>query len=420
LWPNGFIDVGETWDDDNFYNGDGWSDTCAVEVGWEWDGTPSVWRMVQTHQNTNQKMTNEALITQVLTSAAAVASIVSGFSSLSNPIGFWQMMNTMQLFMLILLLDIYLPIKILNIFKATSYFSLSFDVPFIPEIPFLCDVYDYLDFLPPKANYIIMGVDSGSTLLNFNSLLCILLCVVALHFLITSWKVGWRQKNQFKKTSIIKLVAYKIWTYFTFSIYIRLLLQTYQHLFLVSVSGLHYAWFKDFPHFLSSATSLLTWSIWVIILLFFIRIWWTNDLTKTNELFVGLKAHSISRTHQIVLILRKIVMISWMVLFRLTPLDLFLIIPFVYQFLHLWYVIVTRPFLFVKDNLVEIFNETVFTIMLSGLIYLKAEDKWEKVFTEIYVYLFMAPGIFMILVSLGKFSLNLCDISYSWNWSKSG
>jgi hypothetical protein len=131
-------------------------------------------------------MTNEALITQVLTSAGAVASIVSGFSSLSNPIGFWQMMNTMQLFMLILLLDIYLPIKILNIFKATSYFSLSFDVPFIPEIPFLCDVYDYLDFLPPKANYTIMGVDSGSTLLNLNSLLCILLCVVAFHFLITS------------------------------------------------------------------------------------------------------------------------------------------------------------------------------------------------------------------------------------------
>jgi hypothetical protein len=69
--------------------------------------------------------------------------------------------------------------------------------------------------------------------------------------------------------------------------------------------------------------------------------------------------------------------------------------------------------LLVKDNLVEIFNEIVFTIMLSGLIYLRAEDRWENVFTEIYVYLFMAPGIFMILATLGKFSLNSFNISYS-------
>jgi hypothetical protein len=129
-------------------------------------------------------MTNEAAITQLLASAGAVASIASGFSSLSNPTGLWQMMNTMQLFMLILLLDINLPVKILNIFKATSYFTLSFNIPFIPEIPYLCDVYDYLDFLPPKANYPIIGVGSGSTLINLNSLLCILLCVVVLHFLI--------------------------------------------------------------------------------------------------------------------------------------------------------------------------------------------------------------------------------------------
>jgi hypothetical protein len=127
-------------------------------------------------------MTNEAIANQVLAGAAAVASVVSGFSSLSNPTGFWQMMNTMQLFMLIVLLDIYLPIKILDILNAVSYFTLSFEIPFIPDIPYLSDVYDYLNFLPPKANYHIIGVDSGSTLINVYCLFCILIGVIALHF----------------------------------------------------------------------------------------------------------------------------------------------------------------------------------------------------------------------------------------------
>jgi hypothetical protein len=127
-------------------------------------------------------MANEAIATQALAGAGAVASVVSGFSSLSNPIGFWQMMNTMQLFMLIVLLYVYLAIKILDILNSVNYFTLSFEIPFIPDIPYLSDVYDYLDFLPIKENYHIIGVDSGSTLINVYCLFCILIGVIALHF----------------------------------------------------------------------------------------------------------------------------------------------------------------------------------------------------------------------------------------------
>jgi hypothetical protein len=65
-------------------------------------------------------MTSEAVSIQ------AAASVASGMNFLSNPTGFWQMINMMQLFMLILLLDFYLPIKILDIFNSSSGFNIYF------------------------------------------------------------------------------------------------------------------------------------------------------------------------------------------------------------------------------------------------------------------------------------------------------
>jgi hypothetical protein len=112
-----------------------------------------------------------------------------------------------------------------------------------------------------------------------------------------------------------------------------------------------------------------------------------------------------ARTYQIVLILRKVVLISWMILFKFTPVNIFLIISAGYQLLHFCYIIVIRPFSTVKDNLIEVFNEIIFTFMLFGFIYLNREERWEHIFTDAYVYLIMAPGMFMILVTLSKFNV---------------
>jgi hypothetical protein len=57
----------------------------------------------------------------------------------------------------------------------------------------------------------------------------------------------------------------------------------------------------------------------------------------------------------------------------------------------------------VKDNIIEIYNEITFTLMLSGLIYLKSKSKWNGEFIDTYAYLMMMPGIFMMLITLSKF-----------------
>jgi hypothetical protein len=122
-------------------------------------------------------VTNEAVVTQVAALIGAFASIASSFTSLSTPTGLWQMMNTMQLFTLIILLDLYLPIKVLNSLDWTKYSALAFDVPFIDGIPLLSEIISYLKFSSPQSYYPILGSYSGSSLINIICLFCILLVI---------------------------------------------------------------------------------------------------------------------------------------------------------------------------------------------------------------------------------------------------
>jgi hypothetical protein len=118
--------------------------------------------------------------TQAFAGAGAVASGVSGATNLSTPTGLWQMMNLIQLFMLTLLLNIYLPKKVVDVLNGNSYFSLSFKVPLISEIPYVAPLLSYLDFPPPRSIYGTLGIDSGSALLN---ILCFILLILILGLL---------------------------------------------------------------------------------------------------------------------------------------------------------------------------------------------------------------------------------------------
>jgi cysteine-rich repeat protein len=415
--PNGVLDSGEDCDDNDFYSDDGCSGTCTQEVGWEWTGTPSVWHQLlqpqSNQQSTQFESTNEAIATQALVGVGAAASVISGVTSFSNPTGFWQMMNIMQLFMLIVLLEIYLPLKVLNVLNSSSYFSLSFDASYISDIPYLGPMYNFLDFMPPKANYLVLGVGSGSTLINILSLLLIMIGLGLFHWWILLWRMTWGKDDSSEEKSIIKIILSKTWSFMTFNVYVRLILQGYQHLLIVSVSGLYYGNFKTMQQTQSSITSLTTLLLWVVFLIVLLIALCKNWRKRLEELYVGLKSNSRAKLYQFVFILRKFVMILWMILFKFTPTSVYLILPIIFQFIYVWYIIAIRPFSKSKDNIVELFNEFTFSIMLAGLVYLKTEAKWQNAFTDIYVYLIMAPGIFIIAVTISKptliFSRNLYE-----------
>jgi hypothetical protein len=123
---------------------------------------------------------------------------------------------------------------------------------------------------------------------------------------------------------------------------------------------------------------------------------------RVEELFVGLEKTQLSRAYHMISMVRKLIFIIWMIFFEFLPRLPYLLIPSVYQLGHTSFIIAVRPFVKTKDNIIEIFNEITFTIILSGLNYLHSEENWSGQFINAYVYLIMAPGIFISLISLCK------------------
>jgi cysteine-rich repeat protein len=401
IWGDSMKIGSEDWDDGNTSDGDGWNSTCQVEDNWSCTGSlggTSIW----TENPPQLELTTEAVSTQAIASAGAAASIISGLTSLSNPVGLWQMINTMQLFMLILLLDIYLPIRILNVYNASSGFNLSFDVSFITKIPYVGEVYKHLYFLSPRENYSMLGISSGSTLINILSFTLLLIAIAIVHIWLIPWRIVWGSEDSSEDDGCFRNIYYRLWKFMSFNAYLRLIIQSYQHLFIVSVLGIYFGSFENAQQLASSVASIATLIFWIVFPLVSLIALCKDWKGGINELSVGLKSSSYSKLYQIVLILRKVVLISWMIWFKFIPKTPYLIFPSIYQFFHICYILICRPFISVKDNIIEIYNEITFTLMLSGLIYLKTESKWNGGFTKTYSYLMMMPGIFMMIVTLSK------------------
>jgi hypothetical protein len=398
LWPNFSIDSGESWDDGDFFSGDGWNSSWQIEKGWTWNITEegfNVWNK----DSQEIEVTNEAVVTQVAALIGAFASIASSFTSLSTPTGLWQMMNTMQLFTLIILLDLYLPIKVLNSLDWTKYSALAFDVPFIDGIPLLSDIISYLKFSPPQSYYPILGSYSGSSLINIICLFCILLVIWMTHIWFLPWKKIRPSQNSKK---ILKVICYKVWVFFTFSIYIRMALQSHQHLTFNFISGIYYGQNTNIPRIISIVTSFIIGGLLVFGFAVWVWLLFNERKMGLQEPFIDLKKTLKSRSYQNIAMLRKTVLISWMICFRFTPIYAYLSIPWMCQAVYMGYLVFVRPFLNTKDNLVEVFNESIFTSLLIGLLHLNEEHKWTSFLTNTYVYLLMTPGLFMMLASISK------------------
>jgi hypothetical protein len=150
-------------------------------------------------------------------------------------------------------------------------------------------------------------------------------------------------------------------------------------------------------------------------------IWMKCSSLHFAEIFSGLKKTSIARSYQLLLMLRRLILISWMVWLNSIPSFLYLSIPGLYQLLHFWTIIFIRPFSSMKDNIIEVFNELVFTIILWSVIYLNKEEKWNSITVDAFVHLLMAPGAFMFILAISKLTfLYRISIIFSWTFGQTG
>jgi cysteine-rich repeat protein len=414
IWGDRLVIDTESCDDGNTVNGDGCSSICGVEEGWEcqnFEGSASIW--------TEKTGSVEAATSQAIAGAAMAGSAAASSMSFSSPSGLWQAMNMMQLFALLLMFGVYLPIKIKDFISSSSLFSLSFDLSFMKEIPWIGPHFTYLNFSQDNLILKNSGANSGNTLVNILFQLLLLTVTIFLHLCSIPLRKCDPIAGKGRASKCFRNLGKWIWNLFTFTIYVRLWMQSSQYLSLISISGLYYSNLNDFPHILSLGFSIFTSIALVSFLLFGVYKWYKfvgrENIRESNfnEFFSGLKKKRFASAYNLLLVLIRLIMISWLIWWKSLPLVVFIPSMWIYQLLHTTFVIVFRPSSHPKENFVEISNEVIFTLLVWGMWYLTEESKWNIVITNAYLYLMMFPGILIFVVSFCKLNSNTIYNNFS-------
>jgi cysteine-rich repeat protein len=415
IWGDGvlFSPKEDKWDDGNMQDGDGCSNSCIIEKDWECTyiyGSTSVW--------TKMEVVPTAVV-QAAVGAAMIGSAVASLMSCSSPSGLWQMMNLMQLLMFLLLFGVYLPAPIKNMITSGSFASLSFSIPHLQNLYGIGHLFEFIDFECEDSALASLGAESGSTFVNVLSQIFMLLLIFILHlFALTlmNWDParanGWWSKW-------LKWTGKKIFHFFTFTVYIRLLLQFSQFMLMNSISEFYAFNFENTPHIVSL---FLAGAIFLVVAAFFVigvKLWitrvrkWTyHEESRFDEFFSGLKKTKLASAYNLLILMRRAYLVLWIIWMRSMPIMVHLIGATFLQVLHASLIILIRPFQKAKDNIIEVANELIFTMLIAGLIYFNKESAWSNRLTLAYLYisllinsyryLMMFPSLLILLISICK------------------
>jgi cysteine-rich repeat protein len=390
VWADSIKAGTEECDDGNTNNGDGWSSSCLVESDWECIstyGAASVWTKVEVIPTA---------VFQAAVGTAMIASVVASSMSWSSPSGLWQMMNLMQLLMFLVLLGVYLPIPIKDMITSSSFFSLSLPIPHLQSLYGIGHFLEFIDLESENSALSSLGAESGSTFVNVLSQLLMLLLIIILHlFTLTFRKCDPNRSNGWW-SKWLKWTGKKIFDFFTFTAYIRLLLQSSQFMLMSSIAEFYAFKLQSASHIVSLC---LAGAVLLLVVAFFIvsaklwitrvRKWAYHEESKFDEFFSGLKKTKFATAYNLFILMRRAYLSLWIIWMKSTPLIVHLTGATLLQMLHSSLIILIRPFSQVKDNIAEVANELIFTTLMAGLIYFNKESAWNKTSISVYLYLLL-------------------------------
>ena len=204
---------------------------------------------------------------------------------------------------------------------------------------------------------------------------------------------------------LVYWIATKIWNLLTFTLYIRTILQISQFCMISSVSELYKSNMISISTTFSFAFACFT----LIIVIGFTSLnailgFNTSDASKSafKEYFSGVKNTKMARMYNVVLMIRRVVLVSLMVCLSNIDKVFLVLLAVCYQIAHTAFIIWMRPYASIKDNINETMIDIVFSVLLITLLYFHTEEAWNGVATDAYFYLLNFHGVFIFLSSLGK------------------
>ncbi|CAI2375223.1 unnamed protein product [Moneuplotes crassus] len=371
--------------------------------------------------------TTSRTVAQVVAGASMGLALTSALLTTSSPVGIFSTANQFQLYLLLPMLPPYFPSKVGQFILGLDFSFVSLD--FIPtdKIPLFKELKRLFSYSQENAYLGEVGMSSGSCIINYLPMFFITLILGIFHATVGMIFCKVRDKPESSKC---RKAATKLFTFMTFNMYIRFILEGF--LFLMLSIG---AEFKAFNTNLTiPLLSLIMagfFSFGVIVFLALLSCWFLAERSqKTSELHnhwsisefqSGLKKSRSAKFNSCMFVLIRL--LSVMTLLSLSKQDepmnrdvkgnslvLFYIEGILFLITHCiscGYTLWVRPYEITQNNIIEAVNQICYICAIIPLMVLKRESDWSSAKEDVYIFLLLFPNLFSFCVNLAYLFANI-------------
>ena len=421
VWGDGMRVGSEVCDDGGVVNGDGWSsDWKHIEEKWAWAGgdqntsdTCIQCPKGYTGNLDRSKWIPEEPSKRVQTMTTSMVTVIEtgiGINFINSILGSssirisLHMLNAVRMLLLLPLIDSYLPLDTIQFIRSMSFSS--FDFEFL-SLESNSDIKDDLLFEQKNSFLYLIGLKSGSWIINLISVSVLLLLILMVHVMVIPIYSIISQKqvsNWFSK--IVKRMIKEL----TFGVYVKLFYEVYLLLVLVSISEINQFEVGDKSRTISlvvaSALSLFCFVSLLLVVYQLIETWRYQDSEEVVylvEFFSGIKGNRKARIYSSIFMLKRILLCSVVIFMNSETLfHMKLVIFFCFQLSYLIYIAYTRPFIRIKDNLWEILSESTYTALWGFMLVLNRQQHWKKYHEDVFLGLIISNNFLLTTISLSK------------------
>ena len=362
---------------------------------------------VYTKKQPTDEVNAAIYLTQAVMAIGAVLSISKAVLSFSSPQSMWMICNQFQLLLLLPLTNAFIPEDVVNYFTGNHFINFNFNSVPIVESPVSRDFTDYFGNDQNNDSLQNLGAVYKRSILNHISLLTLIAFVVFVHVVSFVPKL-WLKKSDSDKCCY---KAYSKWMRFlTFAVYVRLLVEALQAIFVSSLSELKIFSTANTAHRLSLSFAFVLLFVWIVVIVMMLIEWMRSSRLDTYkqqtyfvEIFGGLKDIWRCRSYLLLNFGRRAALIT---ISMVCPFELIgVIIAFnVVQICYFGVMLWMRPFEAQSDGIIDMSNELFFTILSLLIIHFNEESRWNQIISSVFMWTIFTNALITTLVILSMIS----------------
>jgi hypothetical protein len=334
----------------------------------------------------------------------------------SSPTGMWSLLNQLQMLILLLLVNSYVPTDVSENILQQDFAMMNFNFLKIHEVPYLNYPTTWMDFAQKDEMLNKLGFKSRSTFTNLYSFVLTLILIAFIHALL-AWSTNCKRKDLKKMTKLRTLfssIRSKVLSFLMYSLYVRLFLQAHQSFLLSGLSEI-YLFNIDRPASIISiviAIIFIIFSLFLVIKAYYMLYRHWNGFEQNQEFFfmeyyADIRDSKWARCYTSALLTRRLIFIVVILLFRFLNRDCIFGILLAVQFFYLLQLLVIRPFKELENNIVETVNEVFYITFISLMLYLDGDAMWTETMTAFFVSLITANSLVITIILLSNFNVDL-------------